>query len=65
MPLYDFQCNECEHIFEVIQKYLDPNPQCEKCGEPTIKIISNTSFIMKGDGWYKDGYSKSKSETSD
>lgn len=57
MPLYDFKCSKCEHVFELIQKYLDPHPHCEKCGEPTIKIISNTTFILKGGGWYKDGYS--------
>lgn len=58
MPLYDFKCEECEHAFEVIQKHSDNHPQCIKCGKSTKKIISNTSFILKGDGWYKDGYSK-------
>ena len=65
MPLYDFQCNECKHLFVVLQKYVDPNPICEKCEEPTTKIISETSFILKGDGWYRDGYSKIKSKIND
>ena len=60
MPLYDFKCEECDYIFELIQKHSDDNPQCIKCAKDTKKIISKTSFILKGDGWYKDGYSKSK-----
>ena len=58
MPLYEFKCKECEHVFEEIQKYTDPNPQCEKCDEGTEKFISQTSFVLKGSCWYKDGYSK-------
>ena len=65
MPLYDFKCTECEHVFEIIQKYIDPNPKCEECGEPTIRIISGTSFALKGDGWYKDGYTKPQIESED
>ena len=63
MPVYDFKCNKCEHVFELIQKYLDPHPKCEKCEEPTIKIISSTTFVLKGDGWYKDGYSSSPGDS--
>ena len=63
MPVYDFKCSECEYIFEITQKYLDPNPPCEKCGESTIRIISQSSFILKGDGWYKDGYSSNTSDS--
>ena len=65
MPLYDFKCDECEHVFEVTQKHIDPSPKCEECGEPTIRIISNTNFVLKGDGWYKDGYSKPQIEPED
>ena len=65
MPLYDFKCTECEHVFEIIQKYIDPNPKCEECGEPTIRIISGTSFTLKGDGWYKDGYTKPQIKPED
>ena len=65
MPLYDFKCTECEHVFEIIQKYTDPHPKCEECGEPTIRIISSTSFALKGDGWYKDGYTKPEIKPED
>jgi putative FmdB family regulatory protein len=56
MPLYDFKCISCDHIFEVVQKYSDDAPFCETCNKKTKKIISSTTFILKGDGWYKDGY---------
>lgn len=65
MPLYDFKCTECEHVFEIIQKYIDPNPKCKECGEPTIRIISRTSFALKGNGWYKDGYTKPQTKPED
>tara|TARA_R110000824_G_scaffold244248_5_gene432996 strand:+ start:111 stop:296 length:186 start_codon:yes stop_codon:yes gene_type:complete len=58
MPLYDFKCTSCEHVFEIRQKYKDPSPLCEECDEPTERLISSTSFVLKGGGWYKDGYSK-------
>jgi len=29
---------------------------CEKCGQPVQKLVSNTSFSLKGGGWYQDGY---------
>ena len=53
MPLYDFKCEECDYIFELIQKHSDDSPQCIKCAKDTKKLISKTSFILKGDGWYK------------
>ena len=56
MPLYDFKCVECEHIFEKRQKYKDPNPECEECDAPTERLITNASFVLKGAGWAKDGY---------
>ena len=64
MPIYDFKCKSCEHTFEVLQKYSDDNPPCEECGKDTERLISKTSFILKGGGWYKDGYSKPKSKTN-
>ena len=59
MPLYDFKCIDCEYVFEIRQKYDDPNPCCEKCDGSTERLITNTSFVLKGEGWYKDGYTKS------
>jgi putative FmdB family regulatory protein len=66
MPIYEYQCSECEHIEEVLQKstdgffYLGEGcPNCGSKGEMT-RMISVGSFHLKGGGWYKDGYGHKK-----
>jgi putative FmdB family regulatory protein len=59
MPLYEYVCTECEHLQEVLQKVSDPAPAlCKSCGaEHSLqKAVSQTSFHLKGGGWYKDLY---------
>ena len=53
MPIYEYQCNACQEICEKIMKFSDPNPQtCETCGEgPMTKLMSPSSFHLKGGGW--------------
>ena len=58
MPLYEFYCKHCQTQREKLQGYQDPAPEC--CGKPTTKLVSRGSFILKGDGWYRDGYQKGK-----
>ncbi len=63
MPIYEYRCTECFAITEKIQKFSDePLTECEKCLNKFSleKVISNTSFVLKGDGWYKDGYATVK-----
>lgn len=66
MPLFEYKCSECESIVEVLEMTGDrPLEDCEECGSifSMEKIISLSSFSLKGGGWYKDGYSKvSKNE---
>lgn len=62
MPLYEYRCPnpKCGHEFERLLKHSerdDPQP-CEKCGEKQAKkLISRSSFSLKGGGWADDGYS--------
>ena len=57
MPIYEYRCLNCGYQFEVMQKVSDePIKVCPKCGGPVQKLISNTSFILKGSGWYKTDY---------
>ncbi len=58
MPLYDYGCQGCGHQFEVQQKLADdPLKNCPACGKALLeKIISAAAFVLKGGGWYKDGY---------
>lgn len=43
---------------EVMQKFSDAPPACEKCKAPMEKKVSKTAFVLLGGGWYADGYSK-------
>jgi putative FmdB family regulatory protein len=59
MPLYEYQCPKCEKVFDVIQKFSDaPLEKCEECGGPVSKLISMSSFALKGTGWYTTDYKK-------
>lgn len=63
MPIYEYRCNKCEATDEVLQKVSDPAPEeCPSCGtkKSMEKLISQTSFQLKGGGWYKDLYSSTK-----
>lgn len=58
MPIYEYRCAGCKKNFELIQKFSDdPHAACPKCGKKAKRLISQTSFLLKGGGWYKDGYS--------
>lgn len=60
MPIYEYECTE-GHRFEELQKISDaPLTKCKNCGKDVRKLISNTSFQLKGSGWYQDGYSSPK-----
>ena len=62
MPIYEYHCEKCNETFEVFQKINDdPVSNCPKCNEKVKRLISNTSFSLKGGGWYKDGYSSTSS----
>jgi putative FmdB family regulatory protein len=57
MPIYEYQCLSCKRHHEIVQKYSDdPLTTCPDCGGAMKKLISNTSFILKGSGWYKTDY---------
>ena len=57
MPMYEYQCRECGLIFEARQKFSDaPLTDCSACGGTVSKLISQTGFALKGDGWYEQGY---------
>jgi len=62
MPIYEYECQACGHRFEEWQKMADePIKVCPKCTAPKVeKLISHTSFQLKGGGWYSDLYSSSK-----
>ena len=65
MPIYEYQCASCEQTFEYMQRISDaPKSDCERCGGDLERLISNTSFQLKGGGWYSDLYASPKPEAS-
>ncbi|MBI4211303.1 MAG: zinc ribbon domain-containing protein [Deltaproteobacteria bacterium] len=61
MPIYEYHCPKCEKHFEVLQKMSDePLAACPDCHAQVKRLVSQTSFALKGGGWYKDGYTSSK-----
>lgn len=66
MPTYSYTCDACGKSFEKEQRIVeDPIKVCELCGKPQARrqIVSG-NFILKGGGWYSDGYGSSKSSAS-
>lgn len=58
MPVYEYECGGCQKIFEIQQRIADaPVSVCPDCGGNVRKLISMSSFQLKGGGWYTDGYS--------
>jgi len=63
MPIYEYRCEECGQEFERIQRFSDPLVTiCDLCGGPVKKLISNTSFVLKGSGWYLTDYARAGQE---
>jgi len=75
MPIYQFKCPECGHEAEELMKHDDATLECTLCTArvrwtskkwSTKKVVmdkvfpTGTSFELKGTGWYKDGYTKTK-----
>lgn len=62
MPLYEYQCDQCAHRFEVIQKFSDaPIAVCPKCGGPVQKLLSSPAIQFKGSGFYLTDYGRGTS----
>jgi putative FmdB family regulatory protein len=61
MPIYEYVCEKCSHHLEVMQKMSDkPLTKCPECKGKLEKIFSQTSFQLKGSGWYVSDYAGSK-----
>jgi len=65
VPIYEYACEACGRVTEHMQKISDPPPgACPACGEgPLSKVVSRTSFHLKGGGWYADLYASKKDGT--
>jgi putative FmdB family regulatory protein len=66
MPIYDFKCQHCGEVTESLEKMSTTNIDCPHCDCVAIKTedVYETSFVLKGGGWYADLYSSTNSKTN-
>ncbi len=66
MPTYEYQCEKCGFEFEREQRSTEePIKTCPECKSRKAKrLLSAPNFILKGGGWYKDGYGSSGKKSS-
>lgn len=57
MPIYEYRCSICNHEFESLQRVgARALTKCPECSGKLEKLISRTSFHLKGGGWFEQGY---------
>jgi len=65
VPIYEYQCTKCGEVFEAFQKITDePLTRCKFCQARVEKLISHSSFQLKGSGWYLTDYARRSSAGS-
>lgn len=65
MPIYEYQCQDCGHELEKLQKMSDaPLKDCPSCEQPKLnKKISASGFRLTGTGWYETDFKNKKPKT--
>jgi len=60
MPIYEYRCSNCGHEMERMQDITsNPLKKCPNCKRMKLeRLISRSAFILKGSGWFRDGYGK-------
>jgi len=57
MPIYEYSCRECGEEFEKLMRMGASPPPCPACRSAEVrKLVSASSFVLKGSGWYRDSY---------
>jgi putative FmdB family regulatory protein len=65
MPIYEYECTKCGAVQEVLQRFSDkPLTKCPNCSGKLQKLVSQSTFHLKGSGWYATDYA-SKSAKQD
>ena len=66
MPIYEYRCADCHQVFEEWQKTFEEKPlTCPVCGGTAARMVSNTTFMLKGGGWYVTEYGNRKQKGDD
>lgn len=59
MPIYEYECQECEHRLEALQQISEPPlTTCPECQGELRKLLSAPAFQFKGSGWYVTDYAR-------
>lgn len=60
MPIYEFECQACQAVFDRLQKLSDPDPaECPECGQPRVRRrLTAPAFRLAGSGWYETDFKK-------
>lgn len=66
MPIYEYRCDTCSNVFEEWHRHADDIAEvaCPECKKPAHRLISNTTFVLKGGGWYVTEYGNRQKDTS-
>jgi putative FmdB family regulatory protein len=59
---YTYECKGCDMTFDAEQKISDaPLKRCLQCGSKRVRrLITSGNFVLKGEGWCRDGYTRTK-----
>ncbi|HUY19801.1 MAG TPA: zinc ribbon domain-containing protein [Candidatus Binataceae bacterium] len=64
MPIYEYKCAKCG-TFEIVQRITEPAlRKCPTCKSKVERLMSRTSFVLKGSGWYVTDYARAKKSDS-
>lgn len=64
MPIYEFRCEACESQFEeLLSIHARGGRPCPGCGRRARRLVSRSSFQLRGTGWYASDYKAATSPT--
>lgn len=65
MPIYEYRCDTCGNVFEEWHRHADDITEqaCPECRETAHRLISSTTFVLKGGGWYVTEYGNRKADS--
>ena len=66
MPIYEYECTTCGNVEEALQKFSDkPLKKCKHCSGKLHKLVSQSTFHLKGTGWYVTDYANKSTSNSE
>ncbi len=64
MPVYDYHCDHCGHVFTAQQAMKDePLSRCPECGKRPRRVPSRSAIVFKGSGWHVNDYPRARADS--